>query len=264
MFFHLLLSCGLVVAQKAARRLDELQFVFVLSRHGVRSPIWSVEQLNQYSAQAWPTWNVPPGNLTSHGERLMALFGTYYRAYFVEARLLTPKGCADAGRVYVWADTEERTLDTGRALLAGMLPRCDVKVSSLPEGSSSLPEGSNDPLFHPISGGAGIADRDYAVAAVSGRIGANPGALLWVYRPALESMQHVLLGCNPGPECVPANKQSLLDLPSSLGPGKDDHLVELRGPLRVGSTLAEDFLLEYTNGIDKVGWGVWTNRSCAR
>ena len=69
----------------------------------------------------------------------------------MEARLLSPKGCADAGRVYLWADTEERTLATGRALLAGMLPGCDVKVSPLTEGS-------NDPLFHPISSGAGIAD----------------------------------------------------------------------------------------------------------
>ena len=47
------------------------------------------------------------------------------------------------------------------------------------------------------------------------------------------------------------------DIPASLDAGKGDHLVELKGPLNTASTITENFLLEYTNGMpmDQVGWG---------
>ena len=239
--------------QESPARSLELKVVVILSRHGVRSPTWSTQQLNQYSTTPWPEWHVPPGNLTPHRKTLMNLFGVYDRAYLAQAGLLSPTGCADAGHVYFWADSEERTLETARALAAGMFPGCAVEMHSLPQGE-------DDPLFSPIGAGIGHPDRALAVAAVLGRIGGNPGALLDLYRPELETMQHVLLGCRPGTRCRPEGervKQSLLELPASVGPGKGDHLAELRGPLRAASTLAEDFLLEYTNGMaDKeVGWG---------
>jgi len=249
----ILLGAGSVPAQKAPASGAELKFVVVLSRHGVRPPTWSAEQLNQYSTEAWPKWDVPPGYLTSHGRTLMKLFGAYDRAYLAKAGLLSPTGCADAGHVYIWTDTDERTIETGRALAAGMLPDCAVEVHSLPEGKT-------DPLFSPIPAGVGNPDRALAATAVSGRIGGNPGALLGVYRPAFETMQQVLLGCKLGPKCPPegkAVKQSLLELPASVGPAKGDRLAELRGPLSTASTLAEDFLLEYTNGMEgkELGWG---------
>lgn len=49
----------------------------------------------------------------------------------------------------------------------------------------------------------------------------------------------------------------LFDIPSTLAPGKGDHLADLRGPLNIASTLTENLLLEYTQGMDtsQVGWG---------
>jgi 4-phytase / acid phosphatase len=49
----------------------------------------------------------------------------------------------------------------------------------------------------------------------------------------------------------------LLDIPASLDSGKGDHLAELKGPLNTASTITEDFLLEYANGMpmDQVGGG---------
>ena len=46
-------------------------------------------------------------------------------------------------------------------------------------------------------------------------------------------------------------------MPAKLAPGKDDRLAELRGPLNTASTLTENILLEYTEGMDasSVGWG---------
>ncbi len=43
---------------------SELRYILILSRHGVRSPTASPEDLGRYSAQPWPDWGVAPGMLT--------------------------------------------------------------------------------------------------------------------------------------------------------------------------------------------------------
>ena len=65
----------------------------------------------------------------------MTLFGAYDRLTLAKAGLLSPRGCEEAGKIYFWADTDERTISTGRALAEGMLPDC-VKVNSLAGGEA--------------------------------------------------------------------------------------------------------------------------------
>ena len=79
-------------------------------------------------------------------------------------------------------------------------------------------------------------------------------------RPGFDVMQSVLLACTPGascpPEGTPVNKP-LLKLPASVGPAEGDKLVDFAGPLPIAATLAQNFLLEYTNamGGNDLGWG---------
>jgi 4-phytase/acid phosphatase len=234
----------------AALQRGELKFAVIISRHGVRSPTGKLEQLNQYSRQPWPAWSVPPGYLTEHGARLMTLFGAYDRQLLAAQGLLAPGGCGDAAHIRIVADSDQRTRETGKALAAGIAPGCALEVTALPEGSAN-------PLFHPLQAGVGHPDKLLATAAISGRIGANPQGLTDAYRPQLEALEEVLRGCNPASACTGSPAQSLFDIPSSLAPGKGDHLVELRTPLGVASTMAENLLLEYAEGMDaaKVGWG---------
>jgi 4-phytase/acid phosphatase len=46
-------------------------------------------------------------------------------------------------------------------------------------------------------------------------------------------------------------------MPGSVGTAKGDKLAEMKGPIATASTLSENFLLEYTNGLtgDDLGWG---------
>ena len=242
-----------VRAEENQARDAELRYAVVLSRHGVRSPSWTREHLNQYATEEWPDWGVPPGHLTVHGRKLMELLGGYYRDYFTDAGLYSAHGCDDADRLFIRANTIQRTLDTARALASAMLPGCRVQVHSLPAGTV-------DPLFRPVGAGVGRPDRAVAVASIMGRLGSRPEALVEPHRPALETVQQVLLGCVPGPGCPPASKpvaELLMDLPVSVAPGEGDKLADLGGSFGTASTMAQNFFLEYANAMPEadLGWG---------
>jgi len=225
-----LVACN-IFAQTA-----KLEYVVILSRHGVRSPTATAADLRQYSAEPWPEWNVAPGELTEHGRKLMTILGGWYRGWLAHDGLLSLTGCDQARAVYIRADVGQRTGESGRAFAEGLLPGCPPDVHMV--------DGKTDPLFHPVAAGAVHGDRAVAVASVSGRIGGNPTALAGVYRHAFETLEGIL------------GKPALLAMPASLQ-GTEDGLADIRGPLRTASTLAENLLLEYAEGMTakNLGWG---------
>lgn len=227
---------------------EKLKFVLVLTRHGVRSPTWTNARLDEYAKDPWPMWDVEPGFLTPHGKKLMSLFGAYYRLDLSARGLLSPSGCMDAARVYFYADADERTVESAHGLAEGMLPGCDVDMHSIAKGGQDL-------LFH---GGEklGNPDAQLALAAVNGRIGSDPAALLPAYQQQLEMMQKALFGCEES-SCTVTGKKALLALAPSMTRGAGDHLVEVKGPVTTGATFAENFQLEYLEGMpaEQVGWG---------
>ena len=245
----LALAGGSVLSQTARQPPEQprLQFAVVLIRHGVRSPTGKPGRYDQYSSAPWPTWDVPPGYLTPHGFALMKLFGTYDRTFLAAEGLIAPSGCADAKRISIIADSDERTRETGKALSQGMFPGCDVSVQAGAEGDP-------DPLFHPLHAGLGSPDRMLALAAVEGSIGGNANNPVEAWRPQLEALDYVLAGCGHTP-VTNAKRTSILDVPVTQGSG--DHASELRGPLNLASSIAESLLLEYAEGMKSkdLGWG---------
>lgn len=245
-------SPGTVAHQDAPARKAKLTFAVILTRHGVRSPITGVEELDAFSSEAWPVWDVPSGDLTPRGRKLVELFGSYYRGYFSSNGLLSHSSCIDADRIHIRADIDARTRETGSALASGIMPGCDVDVH--------VARGKDDPLFSPLNSGIGNPDRALAVASIAGRIGGNPSAFIESHRSAFEALREVLFGCAPYSQC-PAEKQlgkqTLLDQPSAVVAVTGSHAADIQGPLKIGSNLSEALLLEYANGMDgrDLGWG---------
>jgi 4-phytase / acid phosphatase len=252
------LLCALLLIAPALAQ-NQLKMVVILTRHGVRSPL---SPMSNYAKDSWPLnqpdWGVDCcGDLTPSGEQLVRLMGAYYRNYYRKQGLL-PAGCPDK-QVYIWADNEERTIQTGRELAQGLAdgsPGCSISVQSLtynPPGCSPSQNdttcqrgkaGPNDPLFHlpPTS------DPDPQLQAIANDINRRYPALKAKYLNQLQALQDTL-GCPPKPS-APCLLQ--LDPTASVKDGK----LNWGGPFNVGSTASEIFLLEYANGMPcaKVGW----------
>jgi 4-phytase/acid phosphatase len=243
-------AAGATVSSTGSHNDDaQLRYVVYLVRHGVRSPTGKPEQYNPYSRALWPEWPVAPGYLTPHGFHLMELFGAFDRLELAQENLLPAVGCNDAANVTIYADSEQRTRETARALAQGLFPECGVPVRSMPEGE-------HDPLFHSLASQHGHLDPALARSAVAGRIGEDPANVATAYHSQIASLDDLLATCG-APTANQQERTSLFDIPARLSPGDGDHLVDLKGPLNTAATLAENLLLEYTEGMDdaNVGWG---------
>jgi 4-phytase / acid phosphatase len=132
-------------------------------------------------------------------------------------------------------------METVRSLAGGLFPGYRAEVHTVPDGKS-------DPLFDPLEAGIARQDPKLGVAAVTGRIGPKLDALIDSHRPAFDALTRVLNGRDRA-----AN--SIFEEPTSLTAGRSG--VTMSGPLRLASTLSENLLLEYTNGMSggHLGWG---------
>jgi 4-phytase/acid phosphatase len=233
-----ILACALLLSAwpmgAAGGPKPELKYAVIVSRHGVRSPTWDTARLNDYATQAWPDWGVAPGELTPHGRAGVKLMGAYYRTWLSQAGLFGADSCRDAARIYIRADSGQRTRETGRALAESLLPGCEIPVAVEAAGK--------DPLF----GGVGKADPELAAQAVRERLG--PAAVLTKYAPAFDTLTRILSG-----EGIPHRKL----MAAGPGEGGDGGGADVPRPLATASTLSEVLLLEYTEGLPEssLGWG---------
>lgn len=211
--------------------------VIVLSRHGVRSPSHPAE-LQAYAKDRWPAWSGKPGNLTAHGAALMRQMGTYYRHTY--GGMLGAAGCPSAGSVFVWADVDQRTLASGSAILQGFAPHCNIPVQHA--------SGDNDRLFDPLPG-TGVVDKAESTASVLGAVGGSFSGIVAANASAFDLMEQVL-GCTSAATCKQISR-----VPTTISNDGDGGLASLDGGLDMAADVAENLLLEYTNGNATVGWG---------
>ncbi|MGH7011396.1 MAG: histidine-type phosphatase, partial [Caulobacteraceae bacterium] len=240
--FGLLAALGGIILAGPTQALT-IERAVLVQRHGVRPPTSPNSALLRYSAQPWPAWPVPPGDLTEHGAKVVALMGASLREDLTGAGLLPRTGCPAPGSVRVWADgTDERTRRSGETLGASLAPGCGLQARwAAAELRDPIFGGSHDPACR---AGAKTAKADLLAAV--GPAGFGPPAT----RASLDHLQAVLApkACAGGPGlCLSGPNQVEM---TSQGPRGV-------GPLFTAASLSEDILLEYAEGmpLDEVGWG---------
>jgi 4-phytase/acid phosphatase len=176
----------------------------------------------------------------------MKLMGDWYRQWLSGEHLLQAKGCQDAGRIYIRADRDQRTVETGHALAESLAPGCRVTVEAQLDGSS-------DPLFT----GAGDPDPALSLKAVQERLGTDPRKFLDEHRAALDTLHFLLYGAQP---------RKSADAGDNLSVGRKGKSLEMEGPLANGSTFSENLMLEYAEGMrgPALGWGRLTPENLFR
>lgn len=245
---------GLLLGEPAAAQILpippgwQMERAILLSRHGVRSPVKSNEEMDRHVATPWPTWPVPPGFLTPRGAELMRLMGRYYRVLYGGRGLLEASICPPRNTVAAWTDIDQRTRLTGAALLDGMYPGCPNPLLRN-QDDFTVP----DPLFHPLPTSSCPMDPVANRAAVLARIGGNFDSVLREYTPQLKLMQAAL--CPPG-QTAPGGYCGLPSVPSAVEAGSGGW-VTISGPIASGSSAAETFLMESAEGMpaSQVAWG---------
>ena len=216
-------------AMPAQPHSDRFVFAVVVTRHGVRS---ISKAPPEYS---WADWQpVAPSYLTARGYRLMTYMGQFYRVYFDANGI--PVTCATPN-VYLYADKDQRTLESGQALIEGM---CG-KANAMPmHHAADLSKATDDPLFDPTGWALSQHRIDAAAsrAAVLAALPKPPSALVTEHAADFAGLQKVL-DARCGGTCAPVTGGA-----SSVDDDKDG-LTEAGGPLKTASSYAEDLFLEY-------------------
>jgi 4-phytase/acid phosphatase len=242
---YVLLAFVVLTATAHAHDTLQLERVLLLYRHGVRTPLPGEIQLDEVTGKPWPTWTQAPSELTPHGAAGARLMGQYDRQRLATAGLFPAHGCPQSTQLWFWANTDQRTIASAQALAQGFAPGCSIRVGHLPQGS-------DDPLFHPIEANATAWQAPDAVIAIQRSTG-GPDALIAAHRDALSTMGKVMgCGTQHDPDWCASDHWH-----GALLTSPDRQHMLLTGPIAKTSGTAEAILMAYAEGrsLRDVGWG---------
>ncbi|WP_139133015.1 histidine-type phosphatase [Pandoraea sp. ISTKB] len=223
----------------------------IVSRHGVRSPTHAHPPLDKLSPDAWPGWPVPAGYLTARGGSLAERMGRYYGDWLRARRVLPDNACPAPGAVYGWADIDQRTRESGNALLQGIAPGCDMRTSHQADLTTY------DAVFQPVAAGDCPLDPGAARGAIDARLAPDGVAGLNKRYAATIARVGEVLDYAHSPACGAPGGCKLEDVPTRLRVEGDGSGVTLRGALGSAAKASEVFLLQYGEGLpdNAVAWG---------
>jgi glucose-1-phosphatase len=228
----------------AASEGYQLEQVLVMSRHGLRAPIaTSGGVLEQSTAQSWPEWDVPGGQLTTKGGVLEVSMGRYMREWLADQRLVASGECPVPESVYVYANSLQRTVATAQSFVTGAFPGCDVPVHHQEK------IGTMDPAFNPVITNNSPEFKDKAVEAMEKR---REELKLTDNYKLLEK----IVAYSNSPACKEKQQCDLTAQKDTFSANVTEE-PGVNGPLQVASALVDAFTLEYYEGfpLDQVAWG---------
>ena len=213
--------------------------VIIFMRHSVRSPTKSRAALDRWSSRGWPAWSTKPGFLSENGDFLARMMGLGISTYYRHCINHSARGDKHF-KLKVFADNMERTVATGRAVVAGFRPVQRVTVGHIIHGK--------DPLFHAVKMNAcslnkSIAKRHYLQSLL--HLTHNN----YRYTASMAEMKDIL--------CPHSKKIGAVCALNSPNKVVTKNHVNINGSLHVANAVGESFLMEYADGkpCNQVGWG---------
>ena len=235
---HTLLAFALALTPALAHAAPRVERVVMVMRHGVRAPIDGEVPAGTLTAAPWPRWPVAAEQITPHGAQAMAIRGRADRAWLAAAGVVPATGCPAPGRVRVWTNVSQRTIDSGEGFVAGFAPGCGIAVGHRAAGEV-------DPLFEALRARTTAFRAADAIASIEKFTG-GMDRLVAKHRAELRLLDRVL-GCAQ-PTCSPG-------APPALHATADGRGIELDGPILRSSGVAQVLLLEAAEGMPHPGWG---------
>ncbi len=222
----------------------KLEQVLLMSRHNLRAPLANNGSvLEQSTAQSWPQWDVPGGQLTTKGGVLEVYMGHYVREWLAEQGLVTSGECPTPQSVYAYANSLQRTVATAQFFITGAFPGCDIPVHHQEK------MGTMDPTFNPVITNDSPEFKQAAVKAMETQR----------ERDKLDDSYQLLeqiVDFKDSPSC---KEKQVCDLTAQKDKFSANASEEpgVSGPLKVGNSLVDAFTLQYYEGfpMDQVAWG---------
>lgn len=222
----------------------QLQQVLLMSRHNLRAPLANNGSvLEQSTAQSWPEWDVPGGQLTTKGGVLEVYMGHYLREWLAHQGLVKSGECPTPQSVYVYANSLQRTVATAQFFITGAFPGCDVPVHHQEK------MGTMDPTFNPVITNGSAQFQQAAVQAMQ--------VLREHYQldDSYKLLEQVT-GFSDSPMCKEKQQCDLTAAKDKFSANATEE-PGVSGPLKVGNSLVDAFTLQYYEGfpLDQVAWG---------
>lgn len=222
----------------------QLQQVLLMSRHNLRAPLANNGSvLEQSTAQSWPQWDIPGGQLTTKGGVLEVYMGHYMREWLAEQELVKSGECPTPQSVYAYANSLQRTVATAQFFITGAFPGCDIPVHHQEK------MGTMDPTFNPVITNDSPEFKQAALQAMETQ------REHYKLNDSYQLLEQIV-GFKDSPAC---KEKQQCDLTAE----KDKFSANVKeepgvsGPLKVGNSLVDAFTLQYYEGfpLDNVAWG---------
>ena len=124
----------------------KLAKVMMMGRHHVRSGSITNRE-HRVTPHEWHQWEVEEGNLTQRGALLEQQMGVFFNMWLSKEQLLDFSDPSSADSVLIYANSMERTIETGRNFAKGLMPGIDLPVVY----NTSVEMGKMDPVFNTVS-----------------------------------------------------------------------------------------------------------------
>lgn len=222
----------------------QLNKIIILSRHGIRTPLLNtIEFLNQATPYTWPKWDHPFGYLTTKGGCLEAYFGHYFSSWFEKHNI---KFTINSPELFVYANSLQRTVATAQFFIAGAFAGQDITIQH------KFPIERMDPIFDPSLCEDSAEFKQNVLNDIDKAD--KEEAIFKNLAPAFKLLSDIL---DYKHSHLYAKYQcELADIPAELYFKKDEEPA-LLGPLAIGASATDAFLLQYYSAFPKkqIAWG---------